>query len=246
VPNSEQKLGIIKDILLPLDVYTRYDVYFTDKRIAIVCMGKAHRVDQEEEAHPYLMSQVLGGPPPAASNEDSKNQRKQIEEEIEAMALDDILRISRKSCFYTYGEIEKVKLVPGRKPKFTILSKECISKFMPNQQQLMQLYDLLPRIEMLKDKLLVFSDSQQIFPVQKETPLENPSSTNLICNSCGFQNDSDAIFCQSCGIKIRTAPYQPESSTDLICSSCGTKNKKQSSFCKKCGRAFSMSIDNKP
>ena len=41
--DSERQLGIIVDLILPLDIATRYDVYFTDKRICIVCLGKADR-----------------------------------------------------------------------------------------------------------------------------------------------------------------------------------------------------------
>ena len=45
--SSEKQLGIIRDIILPLDINTRYDVYFTDKRVAIVCMGRANRFESE-------------------------------------------------------------------------------------------------------------------------------------------------------------------------------------------------------
>ena len=43
--DSERQLGVIKDIVLPLDIPTQYDVYFTDKRIAIVCMGHSKHID---------------------------------------------------------------------------------------------------------------------------------------------------------------------------------------------------------
>ena len=73
-----------------------------------------------------------------------------IEEEINSLPLDEKLKLSKKSCFYTYQEIEEVKLISGKKPKFVILSEECVSKFSPNEEQFKQLADLLPTIEMLK------------------------------------------------------------------------------------------------
>lgn len=36
--NSEQR-HIIRDVLLTADVNTRYDLYFTDSRVAIIFMG---------------------------------------------------------------------------------------------------------------------------------------------------------------------------------------------------------------
>jgi len=238
---SEQKLAIIKDIVLPIDISTRYDVYFTDKRIAIVCMGRANRSDLEEVEQPYLMSQVLGGPPPASTEGDYKTKRQQIEEEVNAMSLDEVLKVSKKSCFYTYDEIEKIKLIPARKPKFTILSKECISKFSPNPEQFSQLSVLLPKIEMLKDKLLIFGNTAQTMTV----PREISTSMDPICKGCGYENDADAIFCQGCGTKIQEQKSPTENSTMLACHSCGTKNKLQASFCKKCGEPISKSINVK-
>jgi ribosomal protein L40E len=237
---SEQKFAVIKDVVLPIDISTRYDVYFTDKRIAIVCMGRANRSDLEEVGQPYLMSQVLGGPPQASTDRDYKTKRRQVEQEVNALSLDEVLKISKKSCFYTYGEIEKIKLIPGRKPKFTILSKECISKFSPNPDQFMQLSVLLPKIEMLKDKLLIFGNTAQTMIA----PPEISTSTSPVCKECGYVNDADAIFCQRCGTKIQEQSPS-ENLTMLTCHSCGTNNKLQASFCKKCGEPISKSINGK-
>ena len=195
-------------------------------------MGRANRSDVEKVGRPYLMSQVLGGPPPALTDEDTKIKNQQIEEEINALTLDEILKISRKSCFYTYDEIEKVKLIPARKPKFIILSKECISKFSPNPEQFKHLSFLLPKIEMLKDKLLILGNTAQTMTAHQEIS----TSTGPVCKCCNYKNDDDAIFCQGCGTKIQEQTAPPENSTMKTCLYCGTENKLQALFCKKCGK----------
>lgn len=234
--SSEQKLAVIKDVILPIDVNTRYDVYFTDKRIAIVCMGNANHIDQKESGHPYLMSQVLGGPPPATTDAEYKLQRKQLEEEINALSLDDVLKLSKKSCFYTYSEIEKLKLISGKKPKLVILSEECISKFSPNQEQFMQLYEFLPKIEALKGKISLYGDIAEL------KPLGEDSTAGLFCKYCGYNNDADALWCQSCGKKLKEQSAELENPAELTCGSCGAKNKVQASFCKKCGAPFGVKL----
>ena len=71
------------------------------------------------------------------------------------MSLDDLLKLSKKSCFYTNEEIEKVELVWGHKPKFMILSKDCESKFAPDENQLAELMEIVPKVEGLKDKFWI-------------------------------------------------------------------------------------------
>ncbi len=71
------------------------------------------------------------------------------------MSLDDILKLSKKSCFYTNDEVEKVKLICGHSPKFIILSKECESKFSPDEEQLKQITEILTTIEPLRNKLWI-------------------------------------------------------------------------------------------
>ena len=224
MPDSERQLGVIKDILLPLDAPTRYDVYFTDKRIAIVCMGHNTRFDEVSAPRSFL----FGIAPEALINPDDKRKNKQtIENEINSLPLDEKLKLSKKSCFYTYEEIEEVKLVPGKKPKFVILSKECVSKFAPNEEQFRHLIDLLPTIEVLKDKLSIFGNL--------ELKAQEADSADFFCKYCGSKNDVDALFCESCGKQIGIEAENPEAAT---CGSCGAKNRLQASFCKKCGAAM--------
>jgi len=155
VSSSEKQFGIVKDIVLPLDINTRYDFYFTDKRIAIVCLGKANRFESDQSDQVSLMPSAFGVPPPVSSYVEKAKNSQSIEDEIKNLSLDDILKLSKKSCFYTYDEIEEVKLVSGHKPKLVILSKEFESKFCPDMEQFMQLVEIMPTIEALKNKLWI-------------------------------------------------------------------------------------------
>jgi ribosomal protein L40E len=222
MPDSERQLGVIKDILLPLDITTQYDVYFTDKRIAIVCMGHNKHVDYGPTASRSFLFGI-GPEVPINANEERKN-KQLMEEKINSLPLDVKLKLSKKSCFYTHEEIEEVKLISGKKPKFVILSEDCVSKFSPTQEQFKQLTDLLPTIEVLRSKTSILGNLE-LKDLQS-------ASTTFSCKYCGSKNDADAIFCESCGMKIKEETDNP---AELTCSSCGARNKVQASFCKKCG-----------
>jgi hypothetical protein len=228
--DSERQLGIIEDLLLPLDIATRYDVYFTDKRIAIVCMGRSRRVDSGASEH---RSYLFGVAPEALTNPNEQRKNKQIiEEQIKELALDEKLKLSKKSCVYTYDEIEEVKLVSGKKHKFVILSNECVSKFAPNEEQFKQLTDLLPMVEMLKNKLSIFGNLEL-------TAIQEVKSASFKCKCCNYDNDFDAVFCQNCGILIQMEIPSNQALTEITCGSCGAKNKECALFCKKCGTPIS-------
>ena len=178
MPDSERQIGLIKDLLLPVDPSTRYDIYFTDKRIAIVCMGPSNRFGGVSESRSFL----FGVAPEAPTNayEERKNLQT-TEAEINQLPINEKLKLSKKSCFYTYQEIEEVKLISGKKPKFAILSEECISKFAPNVEQFKQLADLLPTIEALECKTSIIGNL--IFKSQQGEP------TPFVCQHCGSKND---------------------------------------------------------
>ena len=224
--DPERQLGIIEDLPLPLDITTKYDVYFTDKRIAIVCMGHSSRFDSGvSERRSYL----FGVAPEALTNVNEQRKNKQMmEAQIKELDLDEKMKLSKKSCFYTYGEIEQVKLISGKKPKFIILSKECVSKFSPNEEQFKQLTDLLPTIETLKKKLSIFGNLG-LNAIQEE------KSAAFLCKYCNYENDLDAVFCQGCGNQIQEKIQTNLSPNEIACVSCGAKNKAQALFCKKCG-----------
>ena len=61
-------MGVVKDVVLPVDVRTRYDVYFTDRRVAIVCMGRAERFESETEEPLSYMPSAFGVPAPVGSH----------------------------------------------------------------------------------------------------------------------------------------------------------------------------------
>jgi ribosomal protein L40E len=218
-------LGIVKDIILPADINTRYDVYFTNKRIAIVCMGKANRFESEALGQGSFMPSAFGVPPVTSSYIEKTENRQTIDEEVKNWSIDDLLKLSKKSCFYTHDEIEEVKLVLGHKAKFILLSKECESKFSPDKEQFKQLIEILPTIKALKDKIMIagsWNILQEIFNAP-------------FCKNCGSRNDPQAIYCQSCGQEINEETVDADLYTEVTCSFCGTKNKAQASFCKKCG-----------
>jgi len=153
--SSEKLLGLVKDVVLTVDLRTRYDVCFTDKRVAIVCMGKADRFESETFQPLSVMPSVFGVPPPMSSYVEKTRNSQSIDEKIKDWSLDDILKLSKKSCFYTNDEVEKVKLICGHGAKFMILSKECESKFSPNEEQFKQISDILTMIEPLRNKLWI-------------------------------------------------------------------------------------------
>ncbi len=224
--DSERQIGIIVDLFLPLDIATRYDVYFTDKRIAIVCMGHSSRFDSGVSQR---RSYLFGVAPEALTNADEQRKNRQMmEAQIKELPLDEKIRLSKKSCFYTYDEIEEVKLVSGKKHKFVILSKDCVSKFSPDDKQFEQLTNLLPTIEMLKNKLSVFGN------LKLNAPQELKSAA-FSCKYCGYENDFDAVFCNSCGNQIQEIPIN-QPLTEITCLTCGAKNRVQALFCKKCGK----------
>jgi hypothetical protein len=151
------------DVLLPGDVNTRYDLYFTDKRVAIVCLGRSSRFESHQDIS--VVTSAFGVPPPIQSGGEKPAVRS-VDEEIKGWKLDDLLRLSKKSCYYTYDEIERLKLVTGHKPKFAILSEDCESKFAPTEEQFKHLIELLPKIDALKSKLFIagnWSVLQEIF-----------------------------------------------------------------------------------
>ena len=137
--------------------------------------------------------------------------------------MDDLLKLSKKSCFYTNEEIEEVKLVWGKKPKFVILSRDCESKFVPNGEQFKELIEILPTIEALRDKFWIAGKWSQLVG-------EEP-----VCGGCGCRNVADAVYCEGCGKRLREETAETEPPSELTCSHCGAKNRVKASFCNQCG-----------
>ena len=168
---AEKQLAIIQDVLLQSDPKHRYDLYFTSSRVAIVCLGKMSR---ESDSYRSLSAipEAFGMPPPIIGDQQPKDNLEAVQEEINRMPLDDLLRLSKKSCYYTYEEIKEFRLILGRRPVFRVLSADCESKFSPDPRQTMVLLDLLTAFEPLRSKLALagkWSVLEKIF--QAKTPI---------------------------------------------------------------------------
>ena len=153
--SSEKQLGIVKDIVLPVDVNTRYDVYFTDKRLRLSVWVEQTVSNPRSQRQVSVIPSAFGVPPVTSSYIEKTENKQTIDQETKNLSIDDLLKLSKKSCFYTYDEIEEVKLILGHKPKFIILSKECESKFSPDEEQFKQLCEILPTIETLRNKFSI-------------------------------------------------------------------------------------------
>ena len=99
---------------------------------------------------------------PSLTYVENRSEVETVEEELSRMPINDILKLSKKSCYYTYEEIEELRLVWGKKPKFAILSQDSESKFAPDEAQFKQLIDLLSKIEPLSSKLEVAGNWRDI------------------------------------------------------------------------------------
>jgi hypothetical protein len=155
MPDSEKQLAIIEDVLLPSDRKNRYDIYITDSRIAIVCLGKIDRYESESFSSLSAVPQAFGVPAPIQENTHPKPNMAAIKEELNRMPLDDLLKLSKKSSFYNYDEIEELRLILSKHPSFKIMTEEYESKFAPDAEQAMELLDWLTAVEPLKSKLAV-------------------------------------------------------------------------------------------
>ena len=152
---AEKQLGVIKDIVLPADIRFRYDVYFTGKRVAIVCMGKGSHFEAEASGENSVLPSAFGVPPITSSYVEKSQDKHTIDKETENWSLDDLLALSKKSGSYNLDEIKEIKLIAGHRLRFVILSEDCESKFSPNQEQFIQLIDILSKTEALRNKLAI-------------------------------------------------------------------------------------------
>ena len=57
-----------------------------------------------------------------------------------------------------------------------------------------------------------------------------------VCPSCGYENPSDASFCNKCGIPLpELAPKEEPKPAGPVCPQCGTQVLEGAQFCTKCG-----------
>ncbi len=224
MPNQEEQILVIPDIVLPADINTRYDIYFTDRRIAIVCMGPADRYGYST-GKIHTFPAASGAVTPPMTYVDEKDTA-EAEKQLSAVPLNDLLKLSKKSCQYALDEIEAVKLIWGKQPKFVVQSQDCESRFTPDDVQFKEILELLTCFEPLSDKLKVAGSWKQLQALL----------TTVVCGSCGGENDLDAVCCVNCGQEIWEQPSEEEAG--VACGSCGKKNRQDSAFCKQCGKAL--------
>jgi hypothetical protein len=223
--SQEKQLLVIPDVILPADINTRYDIHFTDQRIAIVCMGPANRFGYGiGKLHTYPAASSAITPPLTYVDE---KDTVEAEEELSTVSLDELLELSKKSCVYAIKEIQTLRLIWGKRPKLVILSEDFESKFTPDEEQFKQLLDLLTTTEPYCSKLEIAGNYMQL---QKLLAM-------VVCGSCGVENDLDALCCVNCGQELWE---QTEDEAGIVvCGSCGRKNREGSVYCKQCGKALS-------
>jgi hypothetical protein len=223
--SQESELAVIPDVVLNADINTRYDIYFTSKRIAIVCMGPVDRYGYGI-GKMHTFPSMSGAVSPPLTYVDEKD-KVEAEEELSTVPLDELITLSKKSCVYAVKEIQTLRLIWGKRPKLVILSEDYESKFAPDEDQFKQLLDLLTTTEPYCSKLEVGGNWKQLQELL----------AMVVCGGCGVENDLDAVCCVNCGQKIREAPAKDEDA--VACGSCGKKNRQESMFCKQCGATLS-------
>ncbi|MGE5555635.1 MAG: zinc ribbon domain-containing protein [Methanocella sp.] len=219
MPDSEQR-HIIRDVLLTADVNARYDLYFTDNRVAIVFMGNLDRYSPSMPNIRQIPSTANAISPPLTYVD---SRIKAIEEELSTMPLDQILKLSKKNSDYTYDEIERLQLEWGEELKFRILSEDYESELEPTKEQWMQLFNLLTTLEPTSDKLEVEGNWKELQKIL----------CAVRCDECGAENDLDAVCCINCGQHLTEKPTT--NSTGIACGTCGTMSVDNALFCKQCG-----------
>lgn len=220
--SEEKQLIVVPDVILPADINTRYDIYFTDRRIAIVCMGPSNRFGYGiGKLHSYPAASSAITPPLTYVDEKDKVE---VEEELSTVPLDELLELSKKSCQYAIKEIQTLRLIWGKQPKFVILSEDCESKFAPDEEQFKQLLDLLTTEEPYCSKLGIAGNWKQLQELL----------SMVVCYSCGAENDLDAICCVNCGQELWE--QTEDEGKSIACGSCGRKNRENSVYCKQCGK----------
>ena len=133
-------------------------------------MGKAKRFEADSLEVISVLPPAFGVPAPLQSAASETAEKHIVEEELSKICLDDLLKLSEKSCFYTYEEIHEAKLVFGRKPRFEVYSEEYESKFELNAQQQEEILKLSLTIEPLKSKPSVKGKWNVLREIFKEHP----------------------------------------------------------------------------
>jgi hypothetical protein len=160
--SQEKQLQIIRDVVLQTDVNARYDLYFTDSRVAIIYMGKIDRYNNEMFQKGSYPSTSTAVSPPMAIVDSRSAEVKAVEEELSHMSLDQIMRLSKKNSEYTYDEIEEFQLFWGEEPELAILSADYETELGLDKEQFKQLLEFMTGYGPLSDKLVVSGNWKQL------------------------------------------------------------------------------------
>ena len=65
-----------------------------------------------------------------------------------------------------------------------------------------------------------------------------------VCPSCGYENPSDASFCNKCGLALPELPTREEPKpAGPVCPQCGAQTMEGAQFCTKCGARLAPAAD---
>jgi ribosomal protein L40E len=206
--SQEKQLQIIRNVVLQTDVNARYDLYFTDSRLAIIYMGKMDRYGNEMFKIRSVPSTAGAVSPPLTYVDERGSQVKAVEEELSHMPVDQIMRLSKKNSDYSYDEIEEFQLFWGEEPELVILSADYETEVGLEEEQFKQLLEFITGYDKLSDKLVVSGNWKQLKEIlnalgtkkAEEQPTQEASEVK--CGTCGAKNKMDAAFCEQCGAKI--------------------------------------------
>ncbi|HSV50207.1 MAG TPA: zinc ribbon domain-containing protein [Candidatus Acidoferrales bacterium] len=206
--SQEKQLQIVRDVVLQADVNARYDLYFTNSRLAIIYMGKIDRYGNELFKIRSVPTTSSAVSPPLTYVDERTSQVKAVEEELSTMPLDQIMRLSKKNSDYTYDEIEEFQLFWGEEPEFAILSADYETEVGLNQEQFKQLLEFITGYETLSNKLVVSGNWKQLKEilnsVQDKKAGQQPTlkASEVTCITCGSKNKEGSLFCEQCGAKL--------------------------------------------
>ena len=143
---SERQIAVIKDIQYADDYLSTYDLYVTNRRLAVIQTKFGYVgsnfvdiIEQRDEA--------------------AVKRKKELKEKFESLSLDEKIGCRYENFAVNYEEITQIKLndkhFPWREATLKIVSKKKKAKFYPTKEQFEQLTDVLSSIGALWEKLVI-------------------------------------------------------------------------------------------
>jgi hypothetical protein len=155
--NPERQIAVIRDILCTDDYLSKYDLYITDRRLAVI-KTKHFYNDGTGGVGWYLVGSNLVDII-EQRDEAAAKRKKELKEKFENLSLDEKIGCRYENFAVNYEEIIQIKLneqhFPWREATLKIVSKEKKAKFHPTKEQFEQLSDVLSNIGALWKKLII-------------------------------------------------------------------------------------------